>query len=369
MKYLFINVTAGYGSTGRIAADACRELTAQGHTCVLAYGRHKANCDDLTTVRIGSDVDHCLHGLRARLLDDSGFGSRSATGAFLKWVRSYDPDVIWLHNLNGYYVHVGELFQYLRTCGKEIFWTLHDCWAFTGHCVYFDYVQCGKWKTECSHCPQKGTYPASLLADNSRKNYEKKRALFTGIPNLTLTVPSHWLERRVKQSFLKEYPVKVIYNTVDREIFKPTQGDFRKKHHLEDYKIVLGVASVWEERKGLKDFIRLSRLLDERYRIVLIGLNDKQLAALPESILGLPRTDNVQQLVQAYSEADVFVCPSTEETFGMTVLEACCCGTRPVVYRDTACEEIVAAFGGVAVPRGAENLRKAILELTGEMKS
>ena len=190
--------------------------------------------------------------------------------------------------------------------------------------------------------------------------------MFTGIPNLTLTVPSHWLEGRVKQSFLRDYPVEVIYNQVNREIFKPTPSDFRERHGLEDKVIVLGVASVWEERKGLRDFLALSELLDKRFQIVLIGLNPKQLASLPENILGLPRTDNVLQLVQAYSTADVFVCPSTEETFGMTVLEACCCGCKTVVYQDTACEEVALKFGGNAVPRGPEHLKAAIMNLTGE---
>ena len=366
MRYLFINTVAGYGSTGRIAADKCRELNAQGHTCVLAYGRMITGCEDIQTVRIGSDLDVKLHALESRLLDNSGFGSRRATIAFLKWVREYDPDVIWLHNVHGYYIHIGELFGYLRTCGKKILWTLHDCWAFTGHCAYFDYVQCEKWQTGCRDCPQKHTYPESVLLDNSRGNYERKRALFTGIPNLTLTVPSHWLESRVKRSFLKDYPVEVVYNQVDEGIFQPIPGDFRKKYGLEEKFVVLGVASVWEERKGLKDFIALSKLLDDRFRLVLIGLNPKQLADLPGEILGLPRTDNVGELVHAYSAADVFVCPSTEETFGMTVLEACCCGTKAVVYQDTACEEVAKKFGGIAVKRGAAHLRDAIMKLAGE---
>ena len=366
MKYLFINVVAGYGSTGRIAADKCRELNAQGHTCVLAYGRMKTGCDGIQTVKIGSEFGVKCHALESRMLDNSGFGSRRATIAFLKWVREFDPDVIWLHNIHGYYIHIGELFGYLRTCGKKIIWTLHDCWAFTGHCAYFDYVQCEKWQTGCHHCPQKRTYPESLLLDSSRKNFVRKRALFTGIPNLTLTVPSHWLEGRVKRSFLKDYPVEVLYNQVDRGVFKPTPGDFRQKHGLEEKCIVLGVARVWEARKGLKDFLALSKLLDERFQIVLIGLNPRQLADLPGGILGLPRTDNVLQLVQAYSAADVFVCPSTEETFGMTVLEASCCGCKTVVYQDTACEEVAKEYGGIAVPRGPEYLKAAILKLTGE---
>ena len=366
MKYLFINSVAGFGSTGRIAAEKCRELMAQGHECVLAFGRDKANCDDVPTVQIGTSLDFKLHGVRNRLLDDHGFGSKAATRRFLKWVQQYDPDVIWLHNIHGYYIHIGELFRYLHSCGKKIIWTLHDCWAFTGHCAYFDFAGCDKWKSGCHDCPQKGSYPASMVLDNSRSNYEKKKALFTGIPNLTLTVPSYWLESRVKKSFLRDYPVEVVYNTINTDIFKPTPGDFRKKHGLEDKKIILGVASVWDERKGLKDFLALSELLDGNYQIVLIGLTREQIASLPAAILGLPRTNSMQELAAAYTAADVFVKPSAEETFGMTAMEARCCGTEAIVYQDTACEEIVNQFGGIAVPKGAAHLYAAIQTLTKE---
>ena len=366
MKYLFINSVAGFGSTGRIAAEKCRELMKDGHQCVLAFGREKANCDDIPTVQIGSALDYKFHGVRCRLLDDHGFGSKAATIKFLQWVKDYDPDVIWLHNIHGYYIHIGLLFDYLRSCGKEIIWTLHDCWAFTGHCAYFDFAGCDKWKTGCRHCPQKHSYPQSLLLDNSRRNYAMKKKLFTGIPDLRLVVPSYWLEARVKQSFLKEYPVEVVYNTINREIFKPTPGNFRQEYGLEEKKIILGVASVWDARKGLKDFIALSELLDDRYKIVLIGLNQNQIDSLPASILGLPRTNSMQALAEAYSAADVYVNPSTDETFGMTAMEARCCGTEAVVYENTACEEIVNQFGGIAVHRGAEHLLTAIRKLTEE---
>ena len=368
MKYLFLNSVAGFGSTGRLAAESCRKLIQEGHECVLAFGRNKANCDDIPTVQIGSDLDVKLHGLRCRLLDDHGFGSKGATRKFLQWVREYDPDVIWLHNIHGYYIHIGELFAYLRTCGKEIRWTLHDCWAFTGHCAYFDMVGCDKWKTGCHHCPQKGAYPASMGLDGSKRNYKEKKRLFTGIPNMTLIVPSHWLEKRVKAGFLQEYPVEVVYHTIDRDVFQPVPSDLRQKHGLEDKTLLLGVASVWDARKGLQDFLELAKLLDDSYTIVLIGLKEDQIGALPKNILGLPRTNSLRELAQWYSAADLFLNPSAEETFGMTTLEAQCCGTPAVVYQDTACEEIVEAFGGIAVPRGAANLYEAVLKLTKEEK-
>ena len=366
MKYLFINAVAGNGSTGRIAAEQCRALMAQGHECLLAYGRDTSGCPDVPTVRIGSELEVRLHALQTRVLDNTGFGSKAATRRFLERVREYNPDVIWLHNLHGYYIHLGLLFDYLHSCGKEIHWMLHDCWAFTGHCPHFDFIQCDLWKTGCHDCPQKGRYPASRFRDNSRNNFLEKRRLFTGIPNLTLAVPSQWLASRVRESFLKDYPVEVIPNTVDTGIFKPTPGTFREKYGLENKRIVLGVANVWDDRKGLFDFFALAPLLDERFQIVLIGLSPKQIRSLPREILGLPRTRNVQELVEAYTAADVFVNPSVEETFGMTSLEAACCGTPAIVYRDTACEEAASYYGGIAVDRGAENLYRAILEIAGE---
>lgn len=369
MKYLFINTVSGFGSTGKIVAKTCRELMAQGHECLIAYGRKENKAEDIPSVRIGNRVDNLTHLVKSQLLDGTGFGSYFATKKFLEQVRSYDPDVIWIHNLHGYYIHVGLLFEYLHTCGKEIKWTLHDCWAFTGHCPYFDYVQCDKWKTGCHHCPQKGMYPASLLLDSSRSNYEKKKALFTGIPNVTLITPSHWLASRVKASFLGEYPVEVVYNTVDETVFRPVQSDFAARYGLEGKKILLGVANVWEKRKGLNDFVALSKLLDDRFKIVLIGLPQKLIDSLPPEILGLPRTASAQELAEAYSAAWLYICPSTEETFGMTVLEASLCGTKCVVYQGTACEEVAEPFDGIAVPRGAENIYQAICRYLEETEA
>ena len=351
MKYLFINSVAGCGSTGRIAAEKCRELMAQGHKCVLAYGRDVANCEGIRTIRIGSELDYKLHGVMNRVLDNQGFGSKAATRRFLQWVRDYDPDVIWLHNVHGYYIHIGLLFHYLRFCGKKILWTLHDCWAMTGHCAYFDFVGCEKWKTGCHNCPQKKAYPASLLLDNSRGNYEKKQKLFGGIPDLTLITPSQWLADLVKQSYLKEYPVEVVYNTINTEIFQPTPGNFREKYGLDNQKIVLGVASIWEERKGLRDFLKLAKMLDASYHIVLVGLSPEQAKNLPDNVLAIPRTNSPRELAQIYTAADVFVNPTYEDNFPTVNLEARACGTRVVSYDTGGCRETLGAQDTL-VPKG-----------------
>ena len=367
MKYLYINVTAGAGSTGNLVVQSCREKMAQGHTCLIAYGRECKNCEGIDTLPIGTPRDSRRHALLHRFRGTGGFGSREATLRFLEQVKKFDPDVIWLHNLHGYYIHVGLLFDYLRTCGKAIIWTLHDCWAFTGNCPYFTYAGCDRWRTGCGSCPQKDLYPKTGR-DATRENFARKKRLFTGIPNLSLQVPSRWLEELTKESFLKDYPISVVPNRVDTQVFRPTESDLREKWHLEDQFVVLGAANVWEPRKGLQDFIALSSLLPESCRIVLVGIPESLKRKLPKNILALPRTKNQQELAQWYTACDVYVSPSVEETFGMTVLEAACCGTTPIVYKGTACQEVAQEHGGICVDRGPAHLAEAIATLQKEAK-
>ena len=205
MKVLMINVVCGIRSTGRICTDLATALEAQGHEVKIAYGRENVPEQfQKYAVRIGTDLDVKLHGLRARLLDGAGFGSKRATKKFIEWVKEYDPDVIHLHNIHGYYINVEVLFKYLKSCSKKIIWTLHDCWAFTGHSAYCDAVQCDRWKTGCYECPQISEYPRSVV-DRSKLNWKKKREMFTGIPNMILVTPSQWLAGLVKESFLNKY--------------------------------------------------------------------------------------------------------------------------------------------------------------------
>ena len=236
-----------------------------------------------------------------------------------------------MHNLHGYYLNVGILFDYLKTCGKKIIWTLHDCWAFTGHCSYFTAAGCEKWKEQCFCCPQKCSYPKSLI-DKSERNFWRKRTVFTGIPNLTIVTPSKWLADLVKESFLKEYDVKVINNGIDLTAFKPTESDFRVKYGLENKKIILGVASVWDERKGLNDFVKLANEIDDDTCIVLVGVNEKQKKNLPSKILCVERTNNVAELAGVYTAADLFFNPTYEDNYPTVNLEAQACGTPVVTY-------------------------------------
>lgn len=230
-------------------------------------------------------------------------------------------------------------------------WTLHDCWAFTGHCSHFDFVGCEKWKTGCHHCPQKKNYPKSLFLDQSKRNWEEKKRLFTSISNMTIVTPSHWLAGLVNESFLSKYPVKVIHNGIDLEVFKPTQTTWKRDHGITK-PVVLACSFDWNERKGYNDVLKLAELLPE-YQFVVVGISEKQVKTLPRYIIGIQRTDSVQELVKIYSIADVFINTTYEDNYPTVNLEAIACGT-PVITYDTggSQETIKDSFLGSTVPKG-----------------
>ncbi len=365
MKIFQINSTCGFGSTGRIAVDILKELEKNGGEGIIAYGRNSAP-ENVNSYRIGSDLDVKIHGVLSRITDRQGFYSSSATKKLIEKIKDYNPDIIHLHNIHGYYLNVAILFDFLKEYNKPIVWTLHDCWAFTGHCAYFSFNGCEKWKTECNTCPLKKDYPTSLVMDNSKKNYQQKKELFTKPQNITFVTPSNWLKDLTEKSFLGKYPVKVINNGIDLTKFKPTESDFREKNNLQDKFMILGVASVWEERKGLKDFIKLNEMLSENEKIVLVGLDDNQLATLPEDIIGIKRTSSIEELAEIYSAADVFVNPTYEDNYPTTNLEAISCGTPVVTYITGGSPESVFEGNGFSVPQGdVKGIYDAIKKVDG----
>ena len=356
MKVLLINSVCGIRSTGRICTDIAEVLNSKGIDCKIAYGRENVPLKYKDyAVRIGSELNVRIDGLKTRLFDNAGFNSRKATLEFIDIVKEYDPDVIHLHNLHGYYINVEILFDYLKKSGKKVVLTLHDCWSFTGHCVHFENRGCEKWKDGCHNCPAKKAYPASLFFDNSKKNYKKKKTVFTSSYNMTIVTPSNWLADLVKQSFLGKYDVKVINNGIDLDVFKPTESDFRKRNGFENKKIVLGVASAWSKSKGLYDFIKLSELLSDDYKIVLVGLTKEQMKDVPKNIFCIERTNNIKELAEIYSVADVFVNPTYSDTFPTVNIEALACGTPVITYKAGGSPEIVDEKSGIVIEKGDLN--------------
>lgn len=348
MKILLINSVCGVGSTGKICVDIASIAKEKGHECKIAFGRGEAKgWDDV--YKIETNFGNKLHYLKSKLFDRHGLGSKSATKKFVKFIQEYNPDVIHLHNIHGYYLNYKILFNFLKTYTGKIIWTMHDLWPITGHCACsFD---CLKWQTGCEKCPFKKDYPSAIL-DNSKNNYALKKQLFTSLKNLTIVTPSKWLAGEFKKSFLNKFEIKVINNGIDLSVFKPEESDFRKKNNLQNKKIILGVSSIWLQRKGFEDFIKLSKLISEDYRIVLVGVSKKQIKQLPENILGIERTTNQKELAGIYSAADVFVNFTYSDISSMVNMESLACGTPVVCYKTGGAVEMLNHNVGAIMEQG-----------------
>jgi len=352
MKIFQINTVCGYGSTGRIVVNLANHIEDRGGDCEIAYGRFTKNPNFPHTYYIGSNLDHYLHGLCSRISDRQGFYSRKATKALIQEIKRYDPDLIHLHNLHGYYLNVPILFKFLCDYNKPIIWTLHDCWPFTGHCTYFDMVQCDKWKTQCENCIQKTKYPSSYLFDNSEINFKNKRRLFTACVKLHIVTPSKWLGEQVSKSFLSNVDRRVINNGIDLNKFQVRKSELKQKLGIEEKKVLLGVASKWGNRKGYKDFIELSHFIGNDYIVLMVGVNDNQINELPSNILGIKRTESIEELCDIYSLADYYLNLTYEDNFPTTNIEALACGTPVITYRTGGSVEAINELSGAVVEKG-----------------
>ena len=373
-KLLLINTSVNSGSTGRIAEEIGQTAISQGFESFFGFGRIGRSSKS-TLIRIGSNRDIKLHGLESMLFDNHGFGSRNATKRFIQEIERIQPDVINLHNIHGYYLNAEILFEYLAKTDIPVVWTLHDCWPFTGHCSYFDRYHCEKWKTGCYSCPNGKGYPKSLFLDRSKSNYARKKELFNKPKNITFVAVCNWMADNVKASFLGGYPIETIYNGVDVETFRPRfeglkglKGLKAKLGIKECAKAVLGVASTWDKRKGLDDFVKLRTMMSDDFAIVLVGLSDKQIQSLPKSIIGIKRTESVNQLAELYSMADVFVNPTYVDNFPTTNIEALACGTPVVTYRTGGSPEAIDEKTGVVVDQGNISLLSSAIEYVAKNK-
>ncbi len=340
MRIVQINSVCNKGSTGKICVAVSELLSKKGVENYILYSRWKS--DYPLAIKYENDHYARWQALREKVFGTYGFEAKSATKRLIRHLEEIKPDIVHLHVLHSHDVNLTMLFDYLREKHIKVFWTFHDCWAVTGYCPYFDMLGCNKWKTNCNNCPDRKRF--SWFVDRSDEMHKRRKTMVKGL-DLTIITPSKWMAGVVKESFMRDFPVKVINNGIDLNIFKPIVhsdsglDELRHIYALEGKKILLGVADVWSERKGLKDYQKLAGILPEDMIIVLIGLEERQREKLPKSILGLPRTKTQRELVDWYSLADVVLNLSYEETFGMTTVEGFACGTPCVAYNKTASTE------------------------------
>lgn len=342
MKVASINTVATQSNApGRIMLNISDAIIKSGGKSFVAYGRGESSI--CNSYKIGSTCDTVSHTLLSRISDSEGLHSKNATKKLITQLESFNPDIIHLHNIHGHYINYQILMQWLKDCNIPIVWTMHDCWAFTGHCCHYSANGCDRWKTGCEKCEFAYTYPRSFLS-RSKRNFELKRELFSSLPNLTIVAVSNWLANELKQYYLNKYPIEVIHNGIDTEIFKPIPHSSNGKFRL------LGVASHWGENKNIEFFNLLANKISSDEEIIIVGdIPIRKRLQLHKNITHIGHFRSQKKLAEIYSSADVFINPSREETFGMTTIEAMACGTPVIVNNTTALPEVITPETGYAI--------------------
>jgi glycosyltransferase involved in cell wall biosynthesis len=359
MKVVQINVTCGVGSTGKICLAVSRLLNGKGVENYILFSEEDSDYE--YGIKYADKLSIKLQALKSRVLGNYGFNSKALTKKLIAKLEEIQPDIVHLHNLHGHGCNLEMLFGYLRKNNIKLYWTFHDCWAFTGYCPHFDMIGCNKWQIQCYDCPQKGAY--SFFFDKSDKLYNKKKELFSDL-DLTIITPSQWLKGLVKKSFLKDYEVRVINNGIDLDVFKPSESDFREAHGLKDEFLILGVAFNWDERKGIDVFSDLAGTLPKDCRIVLVGTNENTRKLLPSDVIAIDRTENQQQLAEIYSACDLFVNATREDTFPTVNIESLACGTPVLTFATGGSAEIIDSTCGMAVEKNnTDALKNAVLTI------
>lgn len=378
MKIAFINSVAGYGSTGKLVSMLAE---TEGVESRIYYGRKRAAMDVFSSSKpkpieksdryfyFGSTLGFASHMISTFLYDKQGFCNTAETKRMVENLKEFQPDIVHLHNLHGYYLDVEPLFEYLKESGVKIIWTFHDCWPFTGHCAHYTSVYCDQWKERCTTCPALNHYPPTWNEKNVPVNYDKKKALFTSLEkkNVTIVTPSVWLREEVKQSFLGQYQAIDIPNGIDQTIFTRRESTVREKYQIGNRFLILAVAGQWYKEKGTEDIIAISKVMHKDSVLVVVGANGnfkKQLQR--DNVITIERTENAIELAVLYSAADVLINPTQEDTFPTVNIEAQACGCPVITYQVGGSPEIIGENTGIVVE--ADN-RKEMMKAIGRIRT
>jgi glycosyltransferase involved in cell wall biosynthesis len=370
MKIMQINAVANIGSTGRTTIELADVLKEQGHNYYIVYSEKRQNSTDENLYQMVPNFGKKMHAFLSRLFGLQGYFSTFSTLKLLRHISSIKPDVITLRNLHGNYINIPILLNYIANNNIPTVVVLHDCFFYTGRCMHYSASNCSKWQTGCFHCPRLKKDNVSWFFDRSKKMYKDKKYAFSKIKNLAVIGVSDWVTNEAKKSFLKDAKIiRRIYNWVHTDTFKPIPSDIRRKLNLEKKFVILGIASNWTKEKGVFDFIKLSKLIDENSIIFLIGEMPNKLE-LQANIINVKSIDKLTELAKYYSLADVFLNLSIEETFGKVTAEALACGTPAIVYDTTGCAELIKENTGFVVPvNNINSLKEKILEIKEKGKA
>lgn len=364
MKIVQINAVNGIKSTGRSTEELSDFIKKEGHESYIIHSEGTTNCD---SYKIGNTIEKKVHGLLSRISGKQGYYSSYSTKKLIRFLRRIDPDIIHLRNLHANFINLEILMEYIIECEKNVVLTLHDCWFYTGKCTHYTVDNCFKWQDSCGNCPRLKKDIPSIIFDRTTYMLRDKQNWYKKISNLAVIGVSDWITNEAKNSILAEANIiRRIYNGVDLNNFYPkNDAKFKKNHNLQDKYVLLGVASKWTKDKGLNKFLELSKYLEKNEVIVLIG-NIIGVELLPENIINIKETENLELLADIYSSSDLFLNLSLEETFGKTTAESLACGTPAIVYNTTANPELIGKGCGEIIY--SENINE-IREKINKIKS
>lgn len=361
-RIVYLNL-GNSGSTGTIIRGISEKAKNEGYDTFFCYPDGKRNVGlQKNDYIIGNNTFQKINQKLTYYTGLDGCFAVFSTISLLRYINVVKPNIIHLHNIHNSYINLPMVFNYIKKHNIKMVWTLHDCWAFTGHCPHFISIGCDKWRSGCFSCPKYREYP-HMLIDSSKMMWSKKRKWFTGIDNLTIVTPSKWLASLAKESYLCSYTVNVINNGIDLKEFKPTKSSFKEKHGITKKKVLLGVAFDWSSKKGLDEFNKLAEELSNEYSIVLVGLDNSSIWVNPK-IITIKRTSSKKELAEIYSMADLFINPTYEDNFPTVNIEALACGTPVITYDTGGAKEMLNSSCGMWVKTGDyPGLKKGIYQM------
>lgn len=349
MKVLQINTFYKFGSTGKIVFDIHEELKRTGNESIVCYGRRKKT-NEPGVFKVSSEIEGKIGAVLTRLFSVNFGYSYFSTAKVIRIIKKEKPDVVHLHCLNGHFVNVYRLVEYLKKNNIRTVLTLHAEIMHTAGCDHA--LDCNKWQTECHSCVKVKGKISGLFRDDAKVCFNKMKKAFAGFENLTVVGVSEWLTKRAKSSpIFDDCKFDTIHNGIMTDVFTRHESyELRQKLGIpDDKKVILHVTPDFKSKiKGGSYVLQLAEKLPE-YQFIIVGYNDTQSDDIPRNIITVSHTQDQIELAKYYSMADCFICTSLRESLPTVCLEAISCGTKVVAFNSGGIPETIPEWAGETV--------------------
>lgn len=361
MKNIAVINTVYDRSTGKIASGLTDFLNRCGYRATLCYGYGREKLHN--SYRIDYGIERWFHALLCRITGLQGGYSFFATNRLIKYLTMNSIDTVYLVSLHGYYLNEKLLFNYLAKNNITVVYIMIDEYPFRGKCGYSG--ECMNYLHECGNCPKLGEYPKSLFFDKSHSMYLNKKYAYKRLNKITFVGPEYTVLSAKQSPLTKKYNFAIIDEAIDTALYSPkNSNNLRCRLNIsKETIVVLCVAPMSYERKGVKYFIELAKRFenDKRYSFIHIGYDLDDKTGLPDNLIVKGYVYNQELLALYYSLADLFVFPSLLDTMPNACLEALSCGTPLLCFNTSGmpyiADETTATFVN---ERDVDALEKAV---------